>query len=81
MPISEEQFVDALATALTTSFKNGMSFKQVRERVPAHLSRKLGVDESEFHATLNRVEGRNGFETLVTRVVNSLTPAERARVR
>jgi hypothetical protein len=81
MPVSEQQFVEALEGALTTSLKNGMTLKMVKERVPAHISKKMGMSVREFHSTLAHVEGRSGFDTLVTRVVNSLTPAERARVR
>lgn len=78
--VTEEQFVQSLETAMKTALRNGMSLKLIRERIPAHLSKKMGFTVADFHATLERIEGKQGFQGLVDRVVNSFTPAERAKI-
>jgi len=74
------QIETTVSTMITTALKRGMSFKQVRDRVPALAAKQLGISVPEFHAQLAKLECRTGFEGLVVRVVSQFSPAERAEI-
>jgi len=63
-------------------FKNGMSFRQVRDRMPALVARKMRISEAEFYILLEREAGPadQALNSLVDRITAQFSPAEKLKV-
>ena len=74
--------IATLEPMLIQGFKNGMSFKQVRDRMPGLAARKLNITEKQFHAQLEIEFGRtnNVMDALAARVVSQFTVAEQQAI-
>ena len=76
------QVLAVLEPMLVQAFKNGMSFKQVKARVPALAARKMGVTEAKFHDLLEEASGPRdrAFDDLAQRVISNFTPSEQRAI-
>lgn len=76
------QVLVVLEPMLVQAFKNGMSFKQVKARVPALAARKMGITEAQFHVLLEESSGPRdcNFDTLAQRVISQFSPAEQRAI-
>lgn len=78
------QFLPTLTDSLEQGMRNGMSFKQLRQRIPAFVARKLSISEQDFHAQLeaaNSVASNDLVLELIVQVVASkFTPAEQRAI-
>lgn len=74
--------IAVLEPMMVQAFKNGMSFKQVRDRLPGLVARQLKITEAEFHARLEAESGQfdRALNALADRITAHLTPKERHRV-
>jgi hypothetical protein len=78
-----DKLLSTLETALETALRNGMSFKQLSQRIPAHVAKQLGITVQQFHAQLEEVYAVGGepFFTIFADVLaRKFTPAERAAI-
>ena len=74
--------IATLEPMLVQGFKNGMSFKQIKARIPALAARKLNITEAEFHAQLEAESGPRdrALDDLAQRVVSNFTPSEQRAI-
>jgi hypothetical protein len=74
--------IENLEPMLVQGFKNGMSFKQVKARIPGLCARKMGITEQQFHAMLEAEAGPRdrALNDLVERIVAQFTPAEQRAI-
>src|SRR4051812_31060572 len=77
------QFLPTLTDSLEQGLRNGMSFKQLKARIPAFVARKLGFTEQQFHAQLTEAEQVGGdliMQLVAELVASKFTAAERAEI-
>lgn len=66
-------------TMLEQGLRNGMSFKQLRERVPGLAAKKLGISEADFHQQLEGMTD-NSMDAMCNRIAAKFTPAQRVEI-
>lgn len=76
------QVLVVLEPMLVQAFKNGMSFKQVKARIPGIAAKKMGITEAQFHVLLEEASGPHdrAFDDLALRVVSQFSPAEQRAI-
>ena len=74
--------LETLEYMMYEGFRNGMSFKQVKDRIPALAAKKLGITVAQFHQQLEAISGPSdcNFKDLADRVVAKFTPAEQRAI-
>jgi hypothetical protein len=65
---------------ITTALRNGMTLKQISDRVPAITAKQLKLTVSEFHTKLNELSDYT-IDVMVMLIVNSFSDEEIDKIK
>lgn len=71
-----------LESMIYEGLRNGMSFKQIKARIPAIAARKLNITVQQFHAQLEAEAGPRdrALDVMAQRIAAKFSPAEQLAI-
>lgn len=74
--------IETLEYMIYEGLRNGMSFKQIKQRIPALVAQKLGITVAQFHAKLEELSGPrdSALNACAERVAAKFSPSEQGAI-
>ena len=74
--------IETIEYMLYEGLRNGMSFKQIKQRVPVLAAQKLGITVAQFHDRLEAASGPRdaALNAIAQRVVAKFSPTEQREI-